>query len=310
MTDYRLTHATDYREDINDLTKWLNNIRKNYASSSEPTSPGPEEGQLFWDSTNDYYKGYTGSDWTAEIIQNADTNNKGIASFNSDDFTVSSGVVSAQNQYVLRDGTNELTGHWDSGDYAIYSRLVNLRFESYDLWTSSVTGTGSVTEGLAMMQLNTGAANGSTAKEYLTTGVLDSVWRSPSYYGWVIRYDTIPANETVYLLNTQDTGIATNKERVGFRIVDGRIWAISGDETDEETTDTGADMAPYWPKKLHVVVDTDNEFKFYVDNVLKATHDEITCNGWSTRFVHYVTNSAAANVSFRIRQAFYFYYTF
>ena len=72
MVDHVLTHPTDYREDIADIVKWLNDVRKNYSSATAPTVPAPEEGQLWWDSTNDIPYFYDGSSWnkiTAEAIE-------------------------------------------------------------------------------------------------------------------------------------------------------------------------------------------------------------------------------------------------
>lgn len=193
-------------------------------------------------------------------------------------------------------------------DRALDTRSLFTRFESYDGWTEACTDTGSVpTKELAKMVLSTGVNNGSTAEMYITETPFVSVWDDSHFYGWICRYDTTPGNEEIYLLVTQDTGIATNKERAGFKIVDGRIWALSGNEIDEELTNTGYDLSKNQSIQLHILILEDNVFQFYLNNVLYATHEAYTLNGFNTRFVCYIKNTAAADARLRIMQAFYFH---
>jgi len=78
MAGYTKTHSLDvtptgdtvYAAIVNkvdknddDIITWINNLKKSYASSSAPTTPTPDEGQLWWDSANDILKGYDGSNW-------------------------------------------------------------------------------------------------------------------------------------------------------------------------------------------------------------------------------------------------------
>jgi len=78
MAGYTKTHSLDvtptgdtvYAAIVNkvdknddDIITWINNLKKSYASSSAPTTPTPDEGQLWWDSANDILKVYDGSSW-------------------------------------------------------------------------------------------------------------------------------------------------------------------------------------------------------------------------------------------------------
>ena len=77
MAGYSKTYTVDYtssgdtvytgvnklEDNIDDIITWINNIKKSYASASAPTSPAPDEGQIWWDSTNDLLNVYNGSTW-------------------------------------------------------------------------------------------------------------------------------------------------------------------------------------------------------------------------------------------------------
>jgi hypothetical protein len=57
------TGTDKLEDDIDSLIADINYIKKNYSSATAPTSPAPDEGQLWWDSTNDALYVYTGSVW-------------------------------------------------------------------------------------------------------------------------------------------------------------------------------------------------------------------------------------------------------
>jgi len=60
-TVYEAVDKTD--DNIDSIVTWVNNLKKSYASASAPTSPAPDEGQLWWDSANDILMAYDGSNW-------------------------------------------------------------------------------------------------------------------------------------------------------------------------------------------------------------------------------------------------------
>jgi len=77
MAGYTKTHTLDFtasgdtvyvacdklEDNEDDIISWINNIKKSYSAASAPTSPAPDEGQLWWDTTNDLLKVYDGSSW-------------------------------------------------------------------------------------------------------------------------------------------------------------------------------------------------------------------------------------------------------
>jgi hypothetical protein len=57
------TGTDKLEDDIDDIITWLNLIKKSYASATAPTSPVPDGGQLWYDSTNHELHVYNGSSW-------------------------------------------------------------------------------------------------------------------------------------------------------------------------------------------------------------------------------------------------------
>jgi len=190
------------------------------------------------------------------------------------------------------------------------TRTIRLNFESYDGWTSAVSGSGSVFERLAFMQLSTGTTSGSTAREY-TGFILPSPWKGPSFYEWIVIPYTLLSDSEFYCIWQQgDNDVNNSKERFGFKVVDGLIYVLSGDETNEECSSTGVIMTQYVIYHLRVVVPDHNIFKFYVNGVLKATHTAITMNSFNFALIQKVCNTAASNKSFAIRGIYMAHYEF
>jgi hypothetical protein len=61
------TGCDKLEDNVDSLIGWVNDLKDNYASASAPTSPAPDEGQLWWDSTNDGLYVYNGSAWLGPI---------------------------------------------------------------------------------------------------------------------------------------------------------------------------------------------------------------------------------------------------
>ena len=57
--------GTDKLEDnIDSIVTWVNDIKKSYAGTSAPTSPVPDEGQIWFDTLGKLFSVYTGGAWS------------------------------------------------------------------------------------------------------------------------------------------------------------------------------------------------------------------------------------------------------
>jgi len=61
--DTVFTSADKLEDNVDSLITWLNNVKKSYAYATAPTSPAPDEGQIWYESTNNWAKVYDGTNW-------------------------------------------------------------------------------------------------------------------------------------------------------------------------------------------------------------------------------------------------------
>lgn len=92
-----------------------------------------------------------------------------------------------------------------------------------------------------------------------------------------VRMKVNDVSETDWLfgLCTTDTDVLGGcNDSIAFRCLDstGDIDAVTEDDTNETVTDTGSDLADDTPVVLRIEIDGVSEARFYVNGVLKATH--------------------------------------
>ena len=100
----------------------VNSFADRYRVDSSDPSSSLDEGDLAFNTTANVLKYYNGSSWVAiEAATDATTSNKGIASFHSDNFSVTSGAVTIKDQGVAYaeiqnvSATNKILGRSSSG---------------------------------------------------------------------------------------------------------------------------------------------------------------------------------------------------
>ena len=86
-------------------------------------------------------------------------------------------------------------------------------------------------------------------------------------------------------------------KHVGWKVINGNIYATNADGTTEKATDTGIDFGSNWASHnlLTVCTQTNAEIKYYVDEVLKATHSENIPDHTNSYIYASVKNTVAAN---------------
>jgi len=86
---------------------------------------------------------------------------------------------------------------------------------------------------------------------------------------------------------------------VGWKIINGEIYAHTADGTNAKDTDTGISMASIWTvKELLTVCPSEGVIEFYVDGVLKATHSgsgDMVPPHHNGRFSFNIKNTVAAD---------------
>ena len=174
-----------------------------------------------------------------------------------------------------------------------------------DSWTDYTDGTGAVTwTSFGQMNLTTGTTINSNAGIFTGPNVGLDPQQLNRIVSW--RFQQGSNADVEIRLYTIYTGEATPPndtcKHIGFKIIDGRIWATNGDGTTETATDTGVDLGAFAGTVLKVVGDGGSNIYYYVHDVLKATH---TTN-FPTAFNHFfwtgITNTAAANKLIRFYQ--------
>jgi len=186
----------------------------------------------------------------------------------------------------------------------LYSRrLCHCDWQVADQWTQSVTGSGSISIGIHNTPLQTGATNGSTAKLVTSANGFGAGAAATKFHG---RFNSLPADSLVWLCACKATTPGNLENHIGFKIINGRIWASNSDGVAQTLTDTGVDMARYSEKHLLMIANnTIPDCKFYVSDVLKATHTTNMPSPWNFYIVHYITNTTAASKAWRCIQFSY-----
>lgn len=145
-------------------------------------------------------------------------------------------------------------------------------------WIIEKDGTGSVSNSGSLLTFTTDDVTGnktfiraSSSYEQLTSlaGLVTAEW--------VVRKINA-TDSTVWLLFIVDSDTPPDElyTHFGFKIINGRVWATSCADPNQEITDTGVDLVnvAYQFTRLKVVVNPGVDVKFYVNGVLKVTHTE------------------------------------
>jgi hypothetical protein len=176
-------------------------------------------------------------------------------------------------------------------------------YQAYAGWTSAVTGTGSVAVALHRHRIITGATSGSTAAGYTSIAPLEMAKAEFTVMG---QFETVLTTCTVFLVVTTGTAFGLTSVHTGWYILNGRLWASNGDGANGTQTDTGIDMVTATLYSLRLISNSATpNIKFYVNDVLVATHTTNLPAYSLHRPFFYITNSAASTRQWRTHQMFY-----
>ena len=190
--------------------------------------------------------------------------------------------------------------------------FLNIDWQTIDMWTQVNSGSGGQTIDLFACDLYTGATSGSSALIRNTNDYLITMRNPYIIHRYYLRnFGFTQTDGTIWLgvfrnaTTPSDTAI-----HIGFKIINGRVYATTGDGTNQTITDTGDTTLTGYTYasnvKLTALWSDNNTAKFYVGTTLVATHTtNLPALQAGGRAIYQITNSAAVEQKIRIIRAFY-----
>lgn len=198
------------------------------------------------------------------------------------------------------------------GDDPINARLLLLSLTRYlsndwrtmDGWTVYTTGSGSMSwDSIVQISLLTGTTNNSHAAVYTGVGAGISPQMSNRPILFHIQTDgaALTASQIrFYALQTGEAYPPSDiSKHIGFKIINGEIYATNADGTTETATDTGVSWQAAWDGGTLAIVGDGSSIKYYVNNVLKATHTTNIPPNYNYRIWCGIKNTAAIDQRLR-----------
>jgi hypothetical protein len=214
-------------------------------------------------------------------------------------------AYAAQSDFLAHKSRHEFGGADEPSLTNLLGRYIQVTFDwqTHDAWTEDHIGSGYVTWGLMQTLLGTGSTKDSVGKIY-TASMGVGYWLHPgrsSANAWSLdSYVNGIADSLAWVGYFNATTPSDTVRHVGWKIINGQIYASNADGTNQTITDTGVNIAsPYADRRLLILAGTDN-IKFYINLALKATHTTNLPGGGTLRHVIYITNTAAASKVLRI----------
>jgi len=176
-----------------------------------------------------------------------------------------------------------------------------------DKWTDYVSGSGSVIwDSIAQLRLRTGTTSGSHAAVYIGTiaGLSPTHTSCPIFL--FVQNDGLAVANSEFRLYIMHSGEATppadTSKHVGWKIINGLLYATNADGTTETATSTGITLETWTVLKLFIIPTIDNaEVKFYVNGELKATHTTNLPPLWNYFIWLGIKNTAAEDKGLRLK---------
>ena len=178
--------------------------------------------------------------------------------------------------------------------------MLNIYFETFDGFSTGHSGSGTSTWAILNHTLRTGATLNSIAKTYTGTSLCGF------YKGcrWASDISMSPlSNQIVYVGQFNPSTPTDICSHIGFKVVNGLIYASSGDSVNGKQTSTGYTAGSWetiWLGYDHL----GTSINFYVQNVLVATHTEKYPNPGEaySRTLNYIKTTATLDKQIQVRR--------
>jgi len=190
--------------------------------------------------------------------------------------------------------------------FIMRSRIFHCDWQVSDYWTKVTNGTGSISIDILNTLLRTGATSGGNAKIY--TSALG--WKlEKSVLRFMVAPWINPTNQVVWLIFRRGgNSVGDAVEHCGFKIVNGDIYASTGDQNGNHTQeDTGVNTVQWDELSLAMrVPESADKVEYYINDVLKKTFTSNLPRFTYGALVLYIANTA--NVSQTLRSFSLGYY--
>lgn len=199
---------------------------------------------------------------------------------------------------------------WQGADELSLVRLLNQRrfitidWQTIDQWTQTNTLTANQAIDIVACDLLTGATVNSIAQIRNTGNYIIIMRSSFGCHRYSVRNFGITQTASeiwmgVFRLTTTPSLTANH---IGWRIVNGRIYASNGDSVNGTQTDTGdtdLNTVAWKTKRLSIMWDGTSDAQFYIDSTLVATHTTNLPVIAEGRIILQIKNTAGINQRFR-----------
>jgi hypothetical protein len=173
------------------------------------------------------------------------------------------------------------------------------------VWTVAFVGSGDIPWWApGRLQLSTLATINSFVRVYSqSAGLL--MYAAGLIGFWSTQWaDTDRTTSTVLLgiwINTAGVPPSLTAHHVGFKVLNGAIYATNADGTTEKATDTGITYDAQWNTRRLWFVVRSGAIDYYVDDVLKVTHTANLPTFTAGYLYNSITNAVAATRSFEVK---------
>lgn len=178
-----------------------------------------------------------------------------------------------------------------------FDRWLDEWWKTMDGWTQNTAGTGTDSNELMKLTMKTDITINSRDSRY-TGNITGHPHASGRRFLTRFQLATLPADCEIRFYLVKNTAtmapLSDTEEHGGFKLINGDLYASNADGTTETATDTEVDWEHYNVKTLEIR-GTGSAIEFYVDNVLKATHDTNLPSSYGYCVVLEIKNTAAAN---------------
>uniref|UniRef100_A0A6M3JVX4 Putative tail protein n=2 Tax=viral metagenome TaxID=1070528 RepID=A0A6M3JVX4_9ZZZZ len=186
---------------------------------------------------------------------------------------------------------------------ASYPYVILNDWRTKDAWTDHTSGSGSVAwTSFGQMTLFTGTTINSHAGIYTGNCVGLDPQQLNRMVSWAVQIgDNSNMQVRTYTIYLGE-GIPPSDtcKHIGFKILDGAIWATNADGTTETATNTGLTLGSWTGATFSVYGDGGSNIYFFKDDALVATHTTNFPTGFNHFFWNGITNTAAAAKEVRI----------
>ena len=192
---------------------------------------------------------------------------------------------------------------WAGADRALLAELLAnmsrhtyIDFQTNDAFTASNLGSGSITWVLLSTDFRTGTTIDS--RSYAYTGLI-----GPAAMGYRIMFRAVTISDqtdcVIWLAFHRETPPTDTGQHMGFKIVNGLIYASNADGTTQKITSTGVTVGS-WNDAICYMERVGNSILYYVNGVLKVTHTE-NLPTQDMRLAVCITNQVAADRRVRLQ---------